>query len=419
MTLKLFITYIALIILCSCSNNTKHDSKPAETIITPYKPTLLYDLNIDSLEVDYGIVKNHQTITKILIEAGLSYSQSLEAANSINEVFDIRTIRAGNKYTLFYSTDTTHQLSHFVYSISQRDFVHCNLRSNPYSASIKSQSVTTKERLVSATINTSLWNAIHDNGLPLQLALDLSDIYAWTIDFFGIEKGDSFSVIFNEDYVDSASIGISNIKAAKFISHGSPIYAFSFKSDTTESYFDLQGNSLKKAFLKAPLKYSRISSRFSNGRLHPILKIRRAHHGIDYAAPSGTPVMSIGDGIVIAKGWDAKGGGNYVKIKHHSVYTTTDMHLKNFAKNINQGCHVSQGQMIGSVGSTGLSTGPHLDFRVTMNGKPVDPLSIEAPPIEPISNDNMQSFVELSDSLKNILDKIETLKNSNNHDAAF
>jgi len=157
------------------------------------------------------------------------------------------------------------------------------------------------------------------------------------------------------------------------------------------SFFDDKGQSLRKAFLKAPLKFSRISSRFSNSRMHPILKIRRAHHGVDYAAPVGTPVYSIGDGVIIQTSHSG-GAGNMIKIKHNSVYSTAYLHLKNFAKGIKQGVYVKQGDVIGYVGSSGLSTGPHLDFRFYKNGNPVDPLKVEAPPVEPVKEENIVDF---------------------------
>jgi murein DD-endopeptidase MepM/ murein hydrolase activator NlpD len=172
-------------------------------------------------------------------------------------------------------------------------------------------------------------------------------------------------------------------------------YAFQFEQDNTMSYFDENGNSLRKAFLKAPLRFSRISSKFSNSRFHPVLKIRRPHHGIDYAAPAGTPVLAIGDGVIIKKGYQKNGGGRYLKIKHNSIYTTVYMHFSRYSKGMNQGAYVKQGDVIGYVGSSGLATGPHLDFRFYKNGTAVDPLKIKAPPVEPVKKQNIEQFEEL------------------------
>jgi murein DD-endopeptidase MepM/ murein hydrolase activator NlpD len=249
------------------------------------------------------------------------------------------------------------------------------------------------QQLITGRINTSLWNAMTDAGANPILANDLSDIYAWSIDFFGLQVGDSFSVVCDEEFVDTLSIGYGRIHAAYFRHANKDFYAVPFTQEGVESYYDLEGNSLRKAFLKAPLKFSRISSRFSNSRLHPVLKIRRPHHGVDYGAPSGTPVFAIGDGKIIkaSHGYN-NGGGNMLKIRHNSIYETAYLHLKGFAPGISAGIYVKQGDLIGYVGSTGLSTGPHLDFRFYKNGAAIDPLKVEAPPVEPIHEANKVAF---------------------------
>jgi murein DD-endopeptidase MepM/ murein hydrolase activator NlpD len=178
-------------------------------------------------------------------------------------------------------------------------------------------------------------------------------MYAWTIDFFGLQKGDSFTVVYNEQFVDSTSIGIERIKYAEFTHIGEKIYAIPFEQDSVVDFFDAHGESLRKAFLKAPLRFSRISSRFSHARKHPVLRIVRPHHGIDYAAPTGTPVRTIGDGVVVKKGYYG-GGGNMVKIKHNSTYTSAYLHLSKYNKNAQVGKRIKQGDIIGYVGSTGL-----------------------------------------------------------------
>lgn len=240
------------------------------------------------------------------------------------------------------------------------------------------------------------------------LAVELSDIYAWTIDFFGIEKGDKFRVIYEEEYVDSTSLGISKIIAAEFVNRGDHFWAIPFEQDSVTSFYDEEGNSLRKAFLKAPLKYfSRISSGYSLKRWHPVLKYYRAHQGIDYAAPSGTPVSSIGDGTIIKRGYQKNGGGNYLYVKHNSVYTTSYMHLSKFASGMTVGKRVKQGQVIGYVGMTGLASGPHLDFRVMKNGKLVNPLKVKAPPVKPILEANKDSFEVVKNNTIDMLKAID------------
>ena len=228
-------------------------------------------------------------------------------------------------------------------------------------------------------------------GLHPSLVNELSDIFAWTIDFFGLQKGDSFKVIYEELFIEGKSLGTGKIYGAQFNKTGSSITAIPFMQDGKETYFDIEGKSLRKAFLKAPLQFSRISSRFSSSRMHPILRIRRPHFGVDYAAPVGTPVHAIGDGRVISA-TNEDGSGKMVKIQHNSVYATAYLHMSRFGDGISPGVFVSEGEVIGYVGTSGLSTGPHLDFRFYQNGSPVDPLKVDAPAVEPVSELNMAKF---------------------------
>jgi murein DD-endopeptidase MepM/ murein hydrolase activator NlpD len=303
----------------------------------------------------------------------------------------------------FPGKDSLRTPAFFVYEIDYTDYLVMALTGKNEVIRQQKPIVTTRQ-IGSGIITSSLWNAIGENNLSPMLAVELSEIFAWTVDFFGIEKGDNFKVIYDESYVEGVSIGVATVHAALFNHHGKAFYAFRYQEDSTWSFFDDQGQSLRKAFLKAPLKFSRVSSRFSNNRFHPVLKINRAHHGVDYAAPSGTPVFALGDGRITHRGWDPKGGGNYIKITHNSVYQTVYMHLSGFAGDISKGQSVRQGQLIGYVGKTGLATGPHLDFRVYKNGSAVDPLKIEAPPVEPIAKEHMATYLEAIAPLRNEID---------------
>ena len=238
-------------------------------------------------------------------------------------------------------------------------------------------------------------NAIKDANGDANLTMELSDIYSWTVDFFGIQPGDTFKVVYENRYIHDECIGMGKILACYLNNAGSKHYAYYFEQNGNGQYFDENGANLRKAFLKAPLNYRRISSTFSNARRHPVTKVVRPHHGVDYAAPTGTPVVTVGDGTVIEKGWDKKGGGNYLKIRHNSTYTTTYMHLNGFAKGIQKGSKVKQGDLIGYVGSTGISTGPHLDFRLNKNGAYINPLTFNPPSAEPVSEDNKVAFEEV------------------------
>jgi murein DD-endopeptidase MepM/ murein hydrolase activator NlpD len=256
----------------------------------------------------------------------------------------------------------------------------------PFRKQIKSEI-----RYASVTIETSLWDAIKAKGLNPLLVNELSDIFAWTVDFFGLQKGDSFKLIYEEIFIDDTPLKISRIYGTQYNGSGSSVTAIPFIQDGTESYFDADGNSLRKAFLKAPLQFSRISSRFSSGRMHPILRIVRPHFGLDYAAPVGTPVHAIGDGKIISATTE-NGSGKMVRIQHNSVYATAYLHLSRFGEEITPGKFVKQGDVIGYVGSSGLSTGPHLDFRFYQNGYPIDPLKVDAPSVEPVSEGNRPKF---------------------------
>lgn len=384
-------------------NNKKHIA-----IIEEVK--LAWGFPLNSISIDTAIVKQNQNLSDILYPLELNAQAIDKIARNSKEVFDVRRIRAGNKYYLINS-DTARSPQHLVYEETMINYVVFNLDSQSVYRGQKE--VDTLLQTTGGTITSSLWNAFVDNGASPILAVELSDIFAWTIDFFGIQANDEFKVIYDELFIEEKFAGIGHIHAARFKHAGSNISAYYYNNNEQIGYFDDEGNSLRKAFLKAPLSFSRISSHFSNSRLHPILKIRRPHHGVDYAAPKGTPVYSIGDGLVVKKAFQASGGGNYITIKHNSVYTSQYMHLSKYAPGMAPGVRIKQGQVIGYVGASGLASGPHLDFRIYKNGTPVDPLKVEAPPVEPISNENKEEFMILRDSLNIQLQKIETHKLKN------
>jgi len=279
---------------------------------------------------------------------------------------------------------------YFVYEPNQVEYVKVRLYDTIH-IERRSREVQQVMKGVSGSVTSSLWNALRESQASPVLAIELSEIYAWSVDFFGLREGDSFRAFYYENYVDTNSVGIDGIKAAWFRHMGREFYAIPFEQDSVLSFFDQDGNSLRRTFLKAPLRYSRISSGFSHSRMHPVLRVRRPHQGVDYAAPVGTPVYTIGDGRVIETSYSA-GAGRMVRIRHNSVYTSAYLHLRNFEPGIKPDVWVRQGDVIGYVGSTGMSTGPHLDFRVWRNGHPVDPLRIESPPVEPIKQENIEAF---------------------------
>ncbi len=364
----------------------------ADTLLTEKEVILLYDIPVDSFEIVYDVVKRNQMLLNILSNYQLPEGSITRLILQEQQTFDLRKIRAGNKYIVFLEKDTARTLRYLVYEHTPIEYVRFAF-GNTVTIDVGYKEVRQERKYAQGQINTSLWNAMLENGINPELANELSEIYAWSIDFFGLQPADLFRVVYDEQYVDSIAVGLGRIHAAYFRHTGTEFYAIPFVQDSVESYYDLEGQSLRKAFLKAPLRFSRISSRFSHSRLHPILKIRRPHHGVDYAAPAGTPVHAIGDGKIIKanRGYN-KGAGNMIKIKHNSVYTTAYIHLSGFAPGIKHGFYVKQGDVIGYVGSTGLSTGPHLDFRFYKNGKAIDPLKVEAPPVEPVHEENLAAF---------------------------
>lgn len=367
-----------------------------------HKVEYFYGIPVDSFTVVQGIIRRNQLLGNILYDYGVSNRQVYELSLLPREKFDVRRVKAGNRYALFldsvgvrylvYEQDrVNYAVVHF------EDSVHVESREKP---------VDIRRLEVSGELVTSMWEDFKAANVNPMLAIELSEIYAWSIDFFGLQQGDRFKVIYEETFVDSLSVGITKIHAAWFYHGGKEFWAIPFVQDSVLSFFDEGGNSLRKAFLKAPLRFSRISSRFSHSRLHPILKIRRPHHGVDYAAPVGTPVLAVGDGQVTAAAYE-RGGGNYVKIKHNGVYNTSYLHLSRFGKGIRKGVWVKQGDVIGYVGSTGLSTGPHLDFRFYKNGYPIDPLKVEAPPVEPIHEENLVDYALVRNSFMAELNDIQ------------
>ena len=386
------------------SNNAKEKiSEPQE------EPQYKYGIQVNIFDVIEDKLMRNKHITQMLIEAGISKTKAFELTQSCDSVFDVRKFKAGNPITMLYGNkDSLQTLQYFIYEISNTDYLVFDLRDSTNMRIYKeSKPVEIVERRVKGVIETSLWNAMIDKGLTPSLAMEMSDIYAWTVDFFGLQKGDYFKLVYLEEQIDKKSVGVKEIKFALFNHQGKDYYAIPFEGkDGKMGYFDENGNGIKKAFLKAPLKFSRISSYFSNARMHPVIRIVRPHYGVDYAAPVGTPVMSIGNGTVIKKGY-VGGAGNMVKIKHNATYTSSYMHLSKYANGIREGSRVSQGQVIGYVGSTGLSSGPHLDFRMYQNNKPINPLKVVSPPSEPIDKKRMSEYIHLRDSVIQVLKQIK------------
>ncbi|MBO7247189.1 MAG: peptidoglycan DD-metalloendopeptidase family protein [Bacteroidaceae bacterium] len=404
---KLIYTVLSIILLSftSCFNKGQQqaNSELTDTLQT-VEPNIKWGINIDDYQVIDSVIGKNELLSTILYRHGVGGAAINEVEKKSLETYSVRKLRAGKPYHILKTkNDSIPVAEYFVYNINSIEYAVYKLTDSIYTylGEIPTDTVT---NTISGSIESSLWNAMIGSGADPELAGKLSDIYSWTIDFFGIQQKDSFYVYYQEIYADTSRVGIANVLASNFITGGKDHYAFYYTyRDERGEYFDENGVSLRRAFLKAPLQYSRISSKFSNARKHPITKVVRPHHGVDYAAPSGTPVHSVGDGTVIGKGWDSKGGGNYVRIKHNATYTTLYMHLKGFADGIKQGARVKQGQTIGYVGSTGSSTGPHLDYRVYKNGTAINPLSMDLPAVDPIAKEDMPTYLN---SVKENMKKI-------------
>ena len=408
--IKVFLLLAGLMLVSSCRNVNVpvNENIAADTLVVTdtsvYTGNVLFGIPIDTYNIVNGRIRNNQFISSILASYNVPWEKIEQLLRDNTDTFDPRKVRSGSEYSVFLTKDTLSTADYLIYD--HDPFVR-------YVFSLKDSltihrhyaEVRRELKFSSGTIESSLWNATVENNLNPNLAGELSEIYAWTIDFFGLQKGDKFKVIYEEEFIEDRSVGINTIYAAHFEHAGASIFAIPYTQDNSGSYYDTTGTNLKKAFLKAPLRFSRISSGYSGARMHPILKIVRPHLGVDYAAPMGTPVMSIGDGRVISAVIE-KGAGRVIRIRHNSVYTTAYLHLSRFEKGISSGAYVKQGQKIGYVGSSGLSTGPHLDFRFYKNGSPVNPLRVEAPSADPISEANRARFEMVKTA---VLDLLETI----------
>lgn len=380
-----------------------HFTKKPTIETPPAKPRFAYKINIENLDIQYGKVANNQNLAAIL-SPYISAQLIDRIARTTTGLFDVRKMKAGHPYARIFNRDSTRKTLYFIYEINEIEFIVYDFRDTLKVFKDKKK-VATRIKTAKGQINSSLWNAFSEGNLDMNLGMNMADVYAWTVDFYGLQKGDGFKVIYEEVLVDSIPIGADRILASVFTSNGKDYYAFYFSQSGKGDYFDEHAQSLRRSFLKAPLKFSRISSRFTRSRMHPILRIARPHFGVDYAAPRGTPVVALGDGRVTEAGW--RGGfGRLISIRHNTIYSTSYAHLSRIESRIKSGAHVSQGEVIGYVGSSGLSTGAHLDFRVYKNGSPTDPLKMESPPAKPVEAVNIPNYQKLVSRMKLQLDSI-------------
>src|SRR5690606_2186071 len=341
---------------------------------------LLFGLPVSGYTVESNTVKRNEFLSDILQRYQIDLPSISILADKSRPVFDVRKIGAGHEYTVF--SDPGGKAAYFVYQPNPIDYIVYDLRDS-ISIYKGQKEVDTRLESVAGTIQSSLYETLEVNGASPDLAVQLAEIYGWAVNFYRINRGDSFKLLYERKYVDGNPIGPGRIQSAVFTHGGKEYQAYYFEPHDGQpgAYYDENGKSLKRTFLKAPLKYSRISSRFTMRRFHPVQRQWKAHLGTDFAAPHGTPIVATAAGVVLESQYRG-GNGNYVKIKHDNVYTTQYLHMSKRA--VKKGQRVAQGQVIGYVGSTGLATGPHVCYRFWKNGRQVDALAQVFPPSEPI-----------------------------------
>ena len=392
----------ALLFMLANINTANKEEVTIEVEEQVIEPSYAYNILVDSFQVTKGVVKSGQTMGEILYLNHIGHPEINEIVNKSKGIFDVRRVNAGKNYMVMCATDSTKKAQYFVYEIDATNYVVFDLR-NEIDVYKGKKPVTVKLKTASGTIKSSLWLTMEEQKLSPKLTAELSTIYAWTIDFFKIQKGDGFRVYYEDRYIDGEYIGIGRLLAAEFTHKGQDFYSFYYKeNENFGDYYDDQGKTLRKAFLMAPVDYKRISSRYSKRRKHPVTGRWKGHFGTDYAAEKGTPIWSTANGTIIAATY-TKNNGNYVKVRHNGTYTTQYLHMSKIKPGIRKGVFVKQGDIIGYVGSTGLATGPHVCYRFWKNDKQVDPFKQKLPPGDPIKKENREAYMLAKDSLMQIL----------------
>ena len=352
-------------------------------------PTIKYGFAIDTFSMTEKTIKNGEVIGNILNNNGVEAQIIHNIMTDNQHIFKPSNFRVGEKYTLFKSIDRK-ELEYLVYEPNVYHYFIFNFIDSIGIKKIE-RPVTKKIKTTSGTIESSIWNAMAQQGSSPELIAKLEDALQWSIDFYHLQKGEKFKIVYESHNIEGREIGAGLVLAAKYEMEKNTINAIYYSKPAFKGYYDLEGRPLNKGFLRSPLRFSRISSYFNTSRLHPILRRVRPHFGTDYAAPHGTPIMSVGNGVVLEARYSG-GNGNYVKIRHDKQHTTQYLHMSRIGPGIRSGAQVQQGQTIGFVGSTGLATGPHVCFRFWKNGQQVNHLRLSFPPPEPLPKEEIPSF---------------------------
>lgn len=396
----------------ACKNESSNDTieYPEENVMMPEEPVAapieyLFDIPVSNFELVEDKIRRGENLGAILNKFQVSFAKIDAVAKASKEVFDVRRLRQDKPYKVLCTKDSVLRARYFVYQENPIDYVVFDL-GDSVQVYKKKKPVEVRIETATGTIESSLYESLSAANVSPAIAVEMNAIYAWTIDFFRIQPNDKFKLIYEAKYVDDEFVGIGIIKAASFEHKGKEFQAFYYEeNELFGDYFDAEGNSLRRAFLKAPVNYSRISSRFSGRRFHPVLKRYKSHLGTDYAAPTGTPIYATANGTITDARYK-RNNGNYVKIKHNSTYSTQYLHMSKIKSGIKPGVHVKQGDVIGYVGSTGLATGPHVCYRFWKNGKQVDPYKQDLPAAEPIKEERMPEFLATTSEIRMELNQL-------------
>lgn len=401
------ISAIAIVsFLITCSKKTEDNkTEKAVTVKKETKPEFAYGFSLKEYHVERDTVERGDNLGMILARHNYDATEINDIVEKIRGTFDLRNIKAGKTFTLLKSKEAISKLQVLIYEPNNLGFQVIDFRDSIHAYTVN-YPVSYKTRTVAGEIDGSLSTSIQNQGLDPGLAVALAKRFAWTVDFFKFKKGDQFALAVKEKYInDSIYVGTEEILGAYFKYDGKDVYGFPYKQpgDTETQFFDENGKQMRTMFLKSPLKYFTITSKFSKNRFHPVQKRFKAHNGTDYAAPHGTPIMTTAAGFVVETG-RTSGNGNYVKVKHDGMYTTQYLHMSKIL--VKRGQRVNQGQIIGKVGSTGLATGPHVCYRFWKNGVQVDPLKQKLPTAIAMNNNNLAQYLTKIKPIKSNLDKM-------------
>ena len=409
---------IILILLSACQNSkSKGEQADNENVIKNKKQAItpktdnIFSYPKKDFIIDKDTIRRNETFGAILNRNNLSFPEIYKITEKIKDSFDVKKLKTGRPYVLLSQKDSLDSLAHPKVFIYEQDPIHYTIIDFQDSIQVihKERPVSTRRKTAVVEITKSLYQNIADKNLSPKLAMELGNIYAWTVDFFHLNKGDSFKVIYDDVYIDdSIYVGIGNIHASVFKYGGRDFYAFRYPVDSLGNdfdYFDEEGRTLRKQFLKSPIKFGRITSRYNMHRYIKLYGRVKPHLGTDFAAPTGTPIMATANGTVIKKGYTS-GNGNYIKIKHNATYSTQYLHMSKFAKGIHVGSVVKQGEIIGYVGATGHATGPHVCYRFWKHGKQVDALKEKMPPAKPIDERMIDKYLQDIQAVKKELDSL-------------